>query len=70
MKKYLAILALVIVAGLVGTVLFYGNDYKHDDRPVIVDLKKHNEVMNTCIKTALEKHPGAIVEIEMEKEDG
>ena len=70
MKKYLAILALVIVAVLVGAVLFYGNDYNHDDRPVILDLKKHNEVMNTCIKTALEKHPGAIVEIEMEKEDG
>ena len=47
MKKSLAILALVIVAGLVGAVLFYGNDYKHDDRPVILDLKKHNEVMNT-----------------------
>ena len=70
MKKYLAILALVIVAGLVGAVLFYGNDYKHDDRPVIVDLKKHNEVMSACMKTALAKHPGAIVKIEMEKEDG
>jgi uncharacterized membrane protein YkoI len=70
LKKSLAILALVIVAGLVGAVLFYGNDYKHDNRPVILDLKKHNEVMGTCIKTALEKHPGAIVEIEMEKEDG
>ena len=70
MKKYLAILALVIVAALVGAVLFYGNDYKHDDRPVIVDLKKHNEVMSACMKTALAKHPGAIVEIEMETEDG
>ena len=69
MKKYFAILVLVIVAGLVGAVLFYGNDYKHDDRPVIVDLKKHNEVMSACMKTALAKHPGAIVEIEMETED-
>ena len=70
MKKSLAILALVIVAGLVGAVLFYGNDYKHDNRPVILDLKKHNEVMSTCIKTALTKHPGAIIGIDMEIEDG
>lgn len=70
MKKYLAILALAIVAVLVGAVLFYGNDYKRDDRPVIADLKKHNEVMSACIKTALEKHPGAIVGIALEKEDG
>jgi len=40
LKKYLAILALVIVAVLVGAVLFYGNDYNHKDKPVIVDFKK------------------------------
>ncbi|GBL32790.1 hypothetical protein EMGBS12_11000 [Methylophilaceae bacterium] len=38
LKKYLAILALVIVAVLVGAVLFYGNDYKHEDKPVIYGL--------------------------------
>ena len=70
MKKYLAILALVIVAVLVGAVLFYGNDYKHEDKPVIVDFKKHNEVMSGCMKTALTKHPGAIIGIDMEIEDG
>ena len=70
MKKYLAILALVIVAVLVGAVLFYGNDYKHEDKPVIMDFKKHNEVMSGCMKTALAKHPGAIIGIDMETEDG
>ena len=70
MKKYLAIIALLLVAGLVATVLFFGKAYKHDQRPVIADLKKHNEVMNACMKTALAKHPGAVVEIEMETEDG
>lgn len=70
MKKYLAIIASLLVAGLVAAVLFFGKAYKHDQRPVIADLKKHNEVMNTCMKTALAKHPGAIVEIEMETEDG
>ena len=33
-------------------------------------IAKHNEVMAVCMKTALAKHPGAIVEIEMETEDG
>jgi uncharacterized membrane protein YkoI len=70
LKKYLAVIASVLVATLVAAVLFYGNRYKHDQRPKIVDLKKHNEVMNACMKIALVKHPGAIVEIEMETEDG
>ena len=69
MKKYLAIVAAVLVAGLVGAVLIFGKNYKHDNRPTIVDLKKHSEAMSTCMKTALAKHPGAIVEIEMETED-
>ncbi len=70
MKKYLALMAAVLVAVLVGAVLLLGNNYKHDNRPIIADLKKHNEVMAVCMKTALAKHPGAIVEIEMETEDG
>ena len=70
MKKYFAILALVIVAVMVGAVLLYGNDYKHEDRPVIVDLKKHNEVMSACMKTALAKHPGDVISLEAEIENG
>ena len=70
MKKYLALIAAIFVAILVGAVLFFGKTYKHDDRPIISDIKKHNEMMAGCMKTALSKHPGAIVEIEMEKEDG
>jgi uncharacterized membrane protein YkoI len=70
LKKYLAVVAAVLVAGLVGAVLIFGKNYKHDNRPSIADLKKHNAVMCTCMKTALAKHPGAIVEIEMETEDG
>ncbi len=70
LKKYLAVIAAILVAVLVGAVLFFGKTYKHDDRPIISDIKKHNEMMAGCMKTALSKHPGAIVEIEMEKEDG
>ncbi|MEK0412060.1 MAG: hypothetical protein EB109_01065 [Methylophilaceae bacterium] len=70
MKKYLALVAALLVAGLVGAVLIFGKGYKHDNRPTIVDIKKHNEVMSSCMKTALVKHPGAIIEIEMETEDG
>ena len=70
LKKYLALVAALLVAGLVSSVLIFGKNYKHDNRPIITDLKKHNEVMSSCMKTALAKHPGAIVEIEMETEDG
>ena len=70
LKKYLALIAAILVAVLVGVVLFFGKTYKHDDRPIISDIKKHNEMMAGCMKTALSKHNGAIVEIEMEKEDG
>ncbi len=70
MKKYSTALVVIFVAGLVGAVLFFGKSYKHDDRPIITDLNKHNEVMEACMKTALSKHPGAIVEVSMETEDG
>jgi uncharacterized membrane protein YkoI len=70
LKKYLAVIAAILVAVLVGAVLFFGKTYKHDDRPIISDIKKHNEMMAGCMKTALAKHPGAITEVEMETEDG
>ena len=47
--------------------------YEDDDygsRPAIADSANHNNLMNACVKLALEKHPGAILETEVEMEEG
>jgi Predicted membrane protein len=47
--------------------------YEDDDygsRPAIADSANHNNLMNECVKLALEKHPGAILETEVEMEEG
>ncbi len=31
---------------------------------------QHNTVMQQCITTALQRHPGAVIEVELEDEDG
>ncbi len=37
-------------------------------RPVVTDVLNHNDQMNACVKAALAKHPGAVVETEVEME--
>jgi len=71
MKKI--VLALVAVAlvgfGAAGTIL-WKKENRHYVRPSITDVELHNEKMNDCIRTALERHPGAVLEVEMEQDDG
>ncbi len=63
----LVVLALIII-GFV-CIQYYGDgDYGH--RPVITDLANHNNQMNECVNVALKKHPGAVIETEVEIEDG
>ncbi|HQS38142.1 MAG: hypothetical protein B7Y16_00735 [Methylotenera sp. 24-45-7] len=31
---------------------------------------QHNTMMQQCIATALQRHPGAVIEVELENEDG
>ncbi len=45
-------------------------DTGYGTRPVITDTANHNNQMNECVKLALEKHPGAILETAVEMEDG
>lgn len=45
------------------------NDNEKANLP-ITNHEEHNQKMNACIKTALERHPGAVVEVEFEQEDG
>lgn len=36
----------------------------------ISDHDQHNAMMQQCINTALQRHPGAVIEVELENEDG
>lgn len=71
MKKIvLALVAVALVgAGAAGAILFK-KENRHYVRPVIADAEQHNTKMNDCIKASLERHPGAVLEVEMEDDDG
>ena len=68
-KLLLAALVLALAA-----LAYVANENMNDDdygtRPVIKDLAQHNEQMEACTKAALALHPGAILETEVEMEDG
>lgn len=66
-KIALAVLVLVVVG--LGYVVYH-EDTDYGNRPNISDVQNHNNQMNECIKLALERHPGAILETEVETEDG
>ena len=70
MKKILfALLAVMLLAvGATGGIL-YKKESRHYVRPAIADAEQHNTKMNACIKAALERHPGAVLEVEMEDDD-
>lgn len=64
----------IVLALLVVVVAAYAyHEYREDgygQRPVVTDMANHNAQMNECVRVALEKHPGAVVETEVETEDG
>lgn len=71
MKKIVLVLvALGLVGvGAAGAVLFK-KESRHYVRPAIADAEQHNVKMNDCVKASLERHPGAVLEVEMEHDDG
>ncbi len=71
MKKIvLALVAVALVgAGAVGAILFK-KESRHYVRPTIADVDQHNTKMHDCIKASLERHAGAVLEVEMEDDDG
>ena len=71
MKKITLALAAValIGAGAAGAILLK-KENRHYVRPAIADVEQHNAKMNDCIKASLERHPGAVLEVEMEQDDG
>jgi uncharacterized membrane protein YkoI len=67
MNKLVLALIVVVVAA------YAYHEYREDNyghRPVVTDTAHHNAQMNECVRLALEKHPGAVVETEVEMEDG
>lgn len=71
MNKSIVIFVVVISFVLGGLVQHYMNGYEgREQRIEVVDTEAHNKNMNACVAKALEKHPGALMEVELEKEDG
>lgn len=70
MKKS-SFLILITVAGLVAMSPAFSEDRGyHKGKVHIADPEDHNAKLNQCVRTALERHPGAITEVEVEVEDG
>ena len=71
MNKSIVIFVVVISFVLGGLAQHYMNGYEgREQRIEVLDTEAHNKNMNTCVAKALEKHPGALMEVELEKEDG
>ncbi|MEO6423305.1 MAG: PepSY domain-containing protein [Candidatus Nitrotoga sp.] len=69
MKKLTSVVVVLSALGL-GIAPAYsdqGSEAKSDIK--ISNYDEHNKNMNQCVKTALEKHPGGVIEVEFEKED-
>lgn len=63
----------IVIAGAFGFCMVSayadgGSKSKSDMK--ICNYDEHNQKMHQCIQSALKKHPGGIVEVEFEKEDG
>lgn len=71
MKKIVLLLvALALVAAGAAAAILFKKESRHYVRPAIADAEQHNEKMQACINASLERHPGAVVEVEMEQDDG
>lgn len=64
MKKLISVIVLSALG--LGVAPVYSDE---GSKAKINNYDEHNKNMNQCIKTALEKHPGGVIEVEFEKED-
>ena len=69
MKKLMSVI--VVLSGLgLGVAPVYSDQGSESKLNIkIKNFDEHNINMNQCIKTALEKHPGGVIEVEFEKKD-
>lgn len=70
MKKFTSFIAIIAAAMVVISPVYSGNKDYHKQKFIIANPAEHNERLNQCIKAALERHPGAVMEVEVETEDG
>ena len=71
MKKSIMMILVAIVSFVLGGFAFYSfSDYEsREERFEVLDAQEHNDHMSACIAKALERHQGALMEVELEKED-
>lgn len=72
MMKKSTVIVIVIAAFILGALVAAGFHDKNERKAnaPIANSSEHNEKMNKCVKIALERHPGAVIEMGLEKEDG
>ncbi len=70
MKKIAALIAIISAGMMAISPAYSEHNEDHKKEVKINDVIEHNAKLNQCTKTALERHPGAIIEIETEIEDG
>ncbi len=70
MKKIAALIAIISTGILASSPAYSEHVDYHKEELKIINHDGHNATLNQCIKVALERHPGAITEVEVELEDG
>lgn len=70
MKKTAAVIAFIGAGVVAISPAYSGQSEYHKEKVKISNPDEHNAKLNQCIQTALERHPGAITEVEVEIEDG
>lgn len=70
MKKIAALIAIIGIGALAALPAYSEHGEYHKKEIKISNPDAHNAKVNQCIKTALERHPGAVTEVEVEDEDG
>ncbi len=70
MKKTMFLISMVVGGFVAMSPAYSEHSEYHKAKVNIADPDEHNAKLNECVKTALERHPGAITEVEVEVEDG
>ena len=69
MKKRMSAVFVLSALGLGAVPAYSDGGSKTKSDMNIHNYEEHNQKMNQCVKTALEKHPGGVIEVEFETEE-
>lgn len=70
MKKIALMIAIMGTAMMFISPAYSNHGEYHKEEIKIGNPDAHNAKLQACMKTALDRHPGAITEVEVESEDG